>query len=172
MEKSFSRRSNPWSACGKRESWYDTRENKPISCRQDRTMSCMSLSFVSLLFMFWLGSHIITCQTAGSNKPDEQPTLFKLPLHALHLRLVATHAVQSLRIEPWGERKAAGKKGGVGWGAQWGNKQSANTSLALLQTDTTKQMLAVSGGVLNLVYPCINFTSHGDNEQVRFLQGI
>lgn len=53
-------------------------------------------------------------------------------------------------------------------GAQWGNKQSANTSLALFQTDTTKQMLAVSGGVLNSVYPCINFTSHGDNEQVRF----
>lgn len=53
-----------------------------------------------LLFTFRLGSHIITCQTASSDKPDEQPTLFKLPLHALHLRLVATHAVQALCVEP------------------------------------------------------------------------
>lgn len=78
----------------------EIRENNPVSssCHQDQTISCMSL------FMFWLDSHIITCQTAASNNSDELLTLFKLPLHAFHLWLVATYAVQTLSIQAWGKK--------------------------------------------------------------------
>lgn len=44
-------------------------------------------------------SGVITRQTAASNESDERLTLLKLPLHALHLRFVATYAVQTLRIQ-------------------------------------------------------------------------
>lgn len=74
-----------------------------------------SVTCLLILFTFWLESHIITCQTDGSNKSDKQAnkqlTLFKLPLHAFHLWLVATYAVQTLRIQAWGKEKRSREKG-------------------------------------------------------------
>lgn len=67
------------------------------------------------------------------------------------------------------KRKKGGRrrKGGRHWGGDTvGNTQSTNTSLALLQTDMTMQMLAVSGGVLNSIYPYITFTLHCDNVMI------
>lgn len=44
-------------------------------------------------------SAVIARQTAASNGSDERLTLLELPLHALHLRFVATYAVQTLRVQ-------------------------------------------------------------------------
>lgn len=102
MEKSFSTRSNPWSARRERQRGRDQRKINPLAIAiilAKQSAAC-HLPLLNHCLYSEETSAIITRQTAASNKSaDERLTLLKLPLHALHLRFVATYAVQTLRIQ-------------------------------------------------------------------------
>lgn len=86
-----------------------------------------------------------------------------LPLTRYKPSVFRPEEKENAEKEEGGKEEKRGKTLG---GGTVGNTQSTNTSLALLQTDMTMQMLAVSGGVLNSIYPYITFTLHCDNVMI------